>query len=199
MTKNIIIIIIFLLLFGYIMSYIPSESSIDTYEYVKTLKDDQIKKYFDKKYEIICQSIDQFPQYVNWEMTRVTERNKYGSCGERCCIEFMEVLFEGYKFVKIRPDWLKNPRTNRNLELDGYNDDLQIGIEYNGIQHYVWPNYTSMTHDQFIQQQYRDDLKQQLCKIKQICLIIIPYTVDIKLIPIAIYSQLIDLAEAVKK
>jgi len=34
-----------------------------------------------------------------------------------------------------RPDWLKNPETGCNLELDRFYPNLKIGIEFNGTQH----------------------------------------------------------------
>ncbi len=41
----------------------------------------------------------------------------------------------GHEFIKIRPDWLLNNRGNR-MEIDMYNKDLNLAIEYNGVQHY---------------------------------------------------------------
>ena len=40
----------------------------------------------------------------------------------------------GHSFVKVRPDFLKQPN-GKNLELDGYNEELQCAFEYDGIQH----------------------------------------------------------------
>ena len=55
--------------------------------------------------------------------------------GERFCKIIFETIF--YKtFIKVRPDWLVNPITNKNLELDGYCEELNIAFEYNGEQHY---------------------------------------------------------------
>ncbi len=50
-----------------------------------------------------------------------------------------------------RPDWLKNPNTGYNLELDIYFPNLKLGIECNGGMH------------QLESQIQRDNLKQQLC------------------------------------
>lgn len=44
-------------------------------------------------------------------------------------------------FIKVRPNWLINPKTNRRLELDMYNYHNKLAIEYNGLQHYIYPNY----------------------------------------------------------
>ena len=41
-----------------------------------------------------------------------------------------------YIFSPIRPNFLVDPQTNYKLELDGYNEELNIAFEYNGIQHY---------------------------------------------------------------
>lgn len=94
-----------------------------------------------------------------------------------------KVLEQHYhlKFKPIRPDWLKNPRTRSNLELDGYNHKLKIAFEANGIQHYRYDPHFHNSRNDFIDQQYRDRLKAKLCRKKGVHLIIIPYWVkDIK-------------------
>lgn len=55
--------------------------------------------------------------------------------GERVCRLIFETIFKE-SFIKIRPDWLKNNLTGKNLELDGYCEKLNIAFEYNGEQHY---------------------------------------------------------------
>lgn len=73
---------------------------------------------------------------------------------------------------------LTNPITNSPLELDIYNKELNLAIEYNGSQHYV---FNKMMHnnskDRFQNQQYRDYIKKNLCKENGIDLIIVPYTI----------------------
>lgn len=80
-----------------------------------------------------------------------------------------------------KPDWMKNPKTGVNLELDCYNDELKIAIEYNGIHHYEYPNWTTKkyktTKEQFAKQVQRDLLKPELCDEQGVWLITIPYTV----------------------
>ena len=87
----------------------------------------------------------------------------------------MEEIFKGYRFSKIRPNFLKNPETGRNLEIDCYNEELKIGVEYNGIQHYKWPNFTSQTEDEFILQYRRDQYKVKTCDENGVYLIRVPY------------------------
>ena len=100
------------------------------------------------------------------------------SKGEMKCKEIIEDIY-GVPFFCVRPNFLKNPETKRNLELDLYNDDLKIAIERNGIQHYVWPNYTSNTKEQFINQLRRDKFKYEQCNDNGIYLITVPYTVEL--------------------
>lgn len=99
------------------------------------------------------------------------------SNGERICREVLEEMY-GKPFDCVRPDFLKNPETGRNLELDCYNDELKIALEYNGIQHYKWPNFTGQTKEQFISQLRRDKYKADICEKHGIYLIRVPYNVS---------------------
>ena len=57
-----------------------------------------------------------------------SQRKKSESKGERICKEVAEKIFKR-PFDKIRPDFLKNDKTGRNMEIDVYNDELKLGIE----------------------------------------------------------------------
>jgi len=83
----------------------------------------------------------------------------------------------GVPFISTRPTWLKNPETNGLLELDCYNEELKIAAEYNGIQHYVYPNNLHKNYDEFIAQVRRDQYKVKRCDQMGVYLITIPYTV----------------------
>lgn len=113
----------------------------------------------------------------------------FKSRGERECKRVMEKVY-GVPFITVRPDWLKNPKTGRNLELDCYNDELKIGVEYNGEQHYNWPNFTNCTKENFVLQLERDQVKKKLCKQQRVHLITVPYTVSIKQIEKYIMERL---------
>lgn len=103
---------------------------------------------------------------------------------EEECRRIFEEIF-GVKFKSIRPDWLKNPVTNKNLELDGFNADLKTNIgtglafEYDGVQH---SQYNSHFHrsgpDEFKYQVKKDDWKNAKCKEKNVVLIRIPHFVN---------------------
>lgn len=106
-------------------------------------------------------------------------KSGFKSKGELKCCEAAERIF-GVKFHTVRPDFLKNPETKRNLEIDCYNHKLKIGIEYNGISHYCHPNYTGATYEEFVKQVKRDQLKVDLCDKHGVYLITVPYHVKEK-------------------
>lgn len=98
------------------------------------------------------------------------------SVGEKECRRVLENYY-GKPFIRTRSlSFLKNPETGRLLELDGYNDELKIAFEFNGKQHYDWPNHTNQTLDQFIQQKRRDLFKRKQCEQNGVYLITVPYT-----------------------
>jgi hypothetical protein len=124
-----------------------------------------------------------------FEPPKIKKNNKFESRGERICRTVLEKIYGCY-FENQRPNWLTNPETNRQLELDGYNSDLEIAFEYNGQQHYVWPNFTNQSYEEFIGQLRRDRLKKELCQERGVYLIIIPYTVNFDQIESYIISLL---------
>lgn len=104
------------------------------------------------------------------------KRNKSESIGERICRQSLEKIY-GKEFPNKRPDFLKNPETGYNLELDGYNEELQIGFEYNGIQHYIFPNWIHKSNEEFLNQVRRDIYKLEACDRAGIYIITIPYEI----------------------
>lgn len=96
---------------------------------------------------------------------------------EEQCRQIFEQLFPGHVFVKARPAWLINPRTNHALELDGYNEELKLAFEYNGPQHYQYPNRYHRSETEWLEQKYRDLVKRQICNQRGVYLITIPYHV----------------------
>lgn len=84
----------------------------------------------------------------------------------------------GKPFVKVRPNFLRNPKTRRCLELDAYNQEMQLGVEFHGIQHYVYPNPFHSTRAQFQRQQDRDELKGTLCNFHGVRLLVVPHNVQ---------------------
>lgn len=95
---------------------------------------------------------------------------------ERKCKEAVEEIF-GKPFYCVRPNFLKNPETGSNLELDLYNADLSLAVEASGKQHYVFPNGFHKSYDEFIKQVRRDQFKVDMCDRHGIYLITVPYNV----------------------
>ncbi|GAX85871.1 hypothetical protein CEUSTIGMA_g13287.t1 [Chlamydomonas eustigma] len=55
----------------------------------------------------------------------------------------------GLKFKMIRPLWLINPLTSHPLELDLFCEEKHVAIEYDGPQHYTFPNVYHRTREEF--------------------------------------------------
>ena len=127
--------------------------------------------------------------YYTYDVQIKDKSNEKGSKGERACRSYLEQRFQRY-FPNVRPKWMFNSDTGRNLELDMYNSELQLACEYNGKQHYEYTSYWHGSYDNFVKQQRRDQMKQDICRKLGIKLITVPYTVKIKDIPRYIESQL---------
>ncbi len=106
------------------------------------------------------------------------------SKGERMCRYVLTHLF-GKPFETIRPDFLKNPRSGCNLELDCYNADVKppLAVEYNGKQHYTQVDKFQSSAQKFVTQVENDEFKKLRCASKGVCLITVPYTVPLHQLP----------------
>lgn len=80
-------------------------------------------------------------------------------------------------FLKVRPTFLTNPATGYPLELDAYSEELKLAAEFQGVQHYEFPNPFHSTRAQFEAQQQRDALKVRLCADHGVRLLVVPHTV----------------------
>lgn len=96
-------------------------------------------------------------------------------------------------FVKIRPPWLRNPLTGRNLEIDAWCEELKLACEFQGYQHTVFPNRFHKTFDQFLAQQQRDKFKAQTLASLGIRLLEVPHTVCVEEIPSFLSERLASL------
>ena len=115
--------------------------------------------------------------------------NRNGAFMSKAESECKRVLNEiyGIDFKKVRPNWLKNPETGANLELDLYNENVlvrgvsyRVALETNGIQHNVYPNGFHRSEDEFRKQLRRDMYKADVCEREGVYLITVPYTVKLK-------------------
>lgn len=101
------------------------------------------------------------------------------SKGELECRRVLQQIFNK-PFNKARPDFLRNPVTggNFNLELDCFNPELKLACEYQGRQHYEYLPFFHRNKDAFLNSKYRDDMKRRICKEKGITLIEVPYIIN---------------------
>jgi hypothetical protein len=105
--------------------------------------------------------------------------NKVGeSKGEIECRRVLQKIFNR-PFNKERPSFLNNSVTggSYNLELDCFDRDLGLAVEYNGRQHMEYIPFFHKNKEAFYNQKYRDELKRRMCKDNGIILIEVPYTV----------------------
>jgi len=109
---------------------------------------------------------------------RQQRRPKRMNKGEEKCRQIFEQLFNK-EFCKIRPDFLKNDCTDINMEIDGYNDEMKLGFEYQGVQHYKHTPYFHKDIQDFNKQIYRDNLKKEILEKNGIRVIYVPYSVDL--------------------
>ena len=100
-------------------------------------------------------------------------KRKNESKGETITRNVLQRLFRR-PFISIRPDFLLNEVTGQNLEIDCYNDELKLGVEYNGSQHEKYSKFFHKNYEHFRNQQYRDEIKKLKCKSHGITLVSIP-------------------------
>jgi len=95
---------------------------------------------------------------------------RFDSLGESVTRDIFEKIF-GVSFNRSRPSWLVSSSGNR-LELDGYNYDLGIAFEYNGIQHYEPVKFFG-GEDAYRRRIGRDVEKVSICKCNGVELIVL--------------------------
>lgn len=128
-----------------------------------------IKEY--KKQSIFNSFISHFSNTFNLKSYhKKPKQNKT----ENKCRKILESIYHK-PFPTKRPHFLKSPMTNMNLELDCYNEEMKIALEYNGPQHYKYTPYFHKNKKAFYAQVHRDDWKRKKCRDLGIRLIEIPY------------------------
>ena len=111
---------------------------------------------------------------------------------ENECKRILEKIFNR-PFISIRPHFLRNPSTGRNLELDVYNEELHLALEYNGVQHRKFSPFFHRKYDDFLKQQERDLFKKQKCAELNIQLIQVPDTVKFEHLETYIRDEILKL------
>lgn len=116
-----------------------------------------------------------------------TARSKFKT--EGFCCNLLEHIY-GKPFGTVRLSYMKNPETGRALEFDCYNDELKIAVEYEGYQHYVFPNRFHRTREEFDGQIRRDNYKWHLAEEHGIYTIFVPNLTDKREIRDYLWSRL---------
>jgi hypothetical protein len=99
----------------------------------------------------------------------------------------------GFSLPKCNPSWNTNPKTNRKLELDGYNEKNQFAFEFQGEQHFKKNAFFKTNHEKFEELQQRDLQKKINCKNNDVFLLEI-FDIDIKNIH-CLTKKIIELLE----
>ena len=108
---------------------------------------------------------------------------------EKKCRAILEKIYHT-PFPSVRPSFLRNIRTGRNLELDCYNSNLKLALEYQGEQHYSYNKYFHKSPVHFARQKAYDAWKKKRCADVGIDLIVVPYRVGYNNLEDYIITQL---------
>lgn len=161
------------------------------------------KEIINKNDPIVEENVKFDPIKYNptWRVPTNTISNPEEFRKEQKGIEFAtekqcRMIFETILNRKFPKCWnlIKNPKTNKWLELDGYNEVLNLAWEYQGEQHYKYPHRYWHSEEEFRNSVYRDRVKIITCRKLGIDIIIIPYTAK-KILEKFIRSSLIKVAK----
>jgi hypothetical protein len=121
------------------------------------------------------------PKELSTESIQSPRQAPTESKGEAECRRVLQYYFKR-PFNNSRPNFLRNPVTGGtfNLELDCFDAEMGLAVEYNGKQHFSYIPYFHRTKDSFTNQKYRDYMKVQKCQENKVTLIVVPYTVKIE-------------------
>lgn len=134
--------------------------------------------------------IDNTSNNLEWQCLKCTEIWNCSwaniNCSDRGCprcategqtehkiVTFLREVYGKNSFKKIRPEFLRNPKTGLKLEIDAYSEELNLAIEINGGQHYDYSDFFHRTIKRFKDLKARDRWKYKQIKNKEINLIVL--------------------------
>lgn len=131
-------------------------------------------EYINTKHKIIitCPNHGDFEQFP--------ERHLTGQGCPKCNLKSQNKLFEKLKnsFNTVEILWEFSPNWLEKQRFDIYLPELNIAIEYNGIQHYEIKNNLFGGKEGFIKTQERDKLKREKCRLNNCTLFEVKYDYD---------------------
>ena len=110
----------------------------------------QLHKYLENDYKGLLEWLACFSK----EVFNSTAEDEFK--GSEAYVRQLFASAFGRPFVKVRPKFLEG------LELDGYCEDLKIAFEYDGEQHFKFPNWFHNSKEAF-QKLQADDAKKRFC------------------------------------
>lgn len=150
------------------------------YIYINYIKEEDVEKSNYKNENIVLN---------NFVKSKIKKKKRIPKKHETRCKIILEKLFKT-SFITIRPDFLKYDKTGKNLELDMFNQDLMIALEYDGIHHRKYTEFFHKSEQDFIEQKERDKFKEEKCKELGITLIRVPDTVKYEDLEVYIKNEL---------
>ena len=91
------------------------------------------------------------------------------SLSEKIFRKILETIFNRL-FPNCYPKWLKNNK-NHQLQIDGYNEGLKFGFEYQGKQHFKFSSHFHKTKENFERRKLNDKIKKKILKYRDIFMI----------------------------
>lgn len=110
------------------------------------------------------------------ELVGIPTRKKGESIVEKSVLnKISSILDSKYEYQK-QFDWLVNPNTGKKLTIDGYFEEYNLAVEYNGRQHYEVVTFIKNDSPELLSiRKERDAIKYKLLEENNIKLIIINY------------------------
>ena len=105
--------------------------------------------------------------------------SRYKQTGSKREKEIRKILCNmtpGEQWLSVRPEWLRNPYTNRKLEIDLYSPVLNTAIEVQGEHHF---SSRYIGSEEFKKQRKRDAVKRAIIKARGVHYIEVPCERDL--------------------
>ena len=114
---------------------------------------------------------------INRQLANTSRNKSSGSKREQEVRDILRHLTPGEQWYSVRPNWLRNPYTNRKLELDLFSPTLNIACEVQGEHHFT-SRYIGKA--EFEKQRKRDAIKRAIVRTRGVQMIEVPCERDLR-------------------